>query len=73
MLIPRVNGTNKKHLQYRYLSDNGFLGLKAAVPADKLIPCLSWYKDIIQFIYKVVFQGLSLLVYREKTTIIKSF
>lgn len=58
--------TKKEYLQQHYLPDDGSLTLKAAIPADKLIPCLSGHKDIVQLIYKVLFQGLSLLVFKEK-------
>lgn len=45
-----------------YLSNNGSLALKAAIPGDKLIPCLGGYKNIVQLIYKVLLQGLCFLV-----------
>lgn len=49
-------------MKWYYLPDNGSLTIKAAIPADKLVPCLSRYEDIVQLIYKVLFEGLSLLV-----------
>lgn len=63
-----VKKEKKKKSQRHYLPDNGSLAIKAAVPADKLIPRLSGYKDIVQLIYKVLFQGLSVLVYKRKKT-----
>lgn len=47
-----------------YLSDNGSLTVETAIPADELSPCLSGNKDIVQLIYKVLFEGLSLLVFK---------
>lgn len=45
-----------------YLPHNGSLAVKAAIPADKLGPCIGRYQNVVQFIYKVLFQGLSLLI-----------
>lgn len=52
-----------KYPAWHYLPDDGSLVIEAAVPADKLIPRLSGYKDIVELIYKMLFQGLSLLVF----------
>ena len=57
-----------KKLQQHYLPDDGSLALEAAVPADKLVPRLSGHEDIVQLVYKVLFQGLSLLVFKGKTS-----
>lgn len=45
-----------------YLPHDGSLTVKAAVPTDKLGPCVGRYQNIVQLIYKVLFQGLSLLI-----------
>lgn len=44
-----------KTVNLPHLPDNGSLTIQAAVPADQFIPRLSWHKDIVQLVYKVLF------------------
>ncbi len=45
------------------LSDDGFLTLQAAIPADQLIPGLCRHQNIVQLIYEMLFQRLRLVIY----------